>query len=423
MDRTAKCIFRAWLIWVIAACFYSYEFFIRVSPTVMVPELIKSFAVDAATLGNLSAFYYYAYASMQIPVGVLLDRFGIRRLLTFAAGTVSFGSFLFASTHHLYIAEFGRVLMGVGSAFSFVGCLKLATNWFPTKRISFLIGLTNTLGVIGAINAEAPLSLIVQNSGWRTTMLMVGIAGAALALLIRFIIRDDPETMGCQSVRKLSTPPENTLLSGLWHLVRSRQTWLTAIYAGLMVAPIAAFTELWSVPYLVSVHHLANTEAAGISSVVFIGIAIGGPSNGWFAGFIGKRRPVMAFGSIAAFACLVMALYVHNLDLTMLTILLFMFGFFTSSMLLAFAINIENNPSWATGTAVGFTNMIVMLGGTVFQPLIGVLLDYFEPTHHDKLVTQFDPSAYQHALILLPICQLVAFVLVFFLRKSHTKLN
>ena len=133
MENT-NCRSRAWLVWLVAAIFYAYEFFLRISPKVMLPELAQAFNVHARQIADLSAAYYFAYACMQIPAGVLFDRYGIQKLLIAAAILVTAGSLLFASTSHLTLADLGRVLMGLGSAFSFIGCLKLASNCFPQNN-------------------------------------------------------------------------------------------------------------------------------------------------------------------------------------------------------------------------------------------------------------------------------------------------
>ena len=125
-----------WLIVAVAATFYAYEYFLRILPSVMVTDLMQSFGVSAAVIGNLAAFYYYAYTPMQLPVGVMMDHYGPRRLLTFACLCCAMGSFLFAQPNHIFMAQVGRLLVGFGSAFAFVGVLKLATLWLPQNHFA-----------------------------------------------------------------------------------------------------------------------------------------------------------------------------------------------------------------------------------------------------------------------------------------------
>lgn len=164
-----------WLIWALGAAFFFSEYFARVAPSVMVPELMQSFHVKALSLGALSAFFYYAYVAMQIPVGALVDRYGSHRLLTVAAALCGISCLLFSMAQTLLIAELGRLLMGFSAAFAFVGALKLATVWFPASRFGLLSGLTQALGMAGAAVGEGPISVSVAAIGWRPTMLSMGI--------------------------------------------------------------------------------------------------------------------------------------------------------------------------------------------------------------------------------------------------------
>src|SRR5687768_6752451 len=162
--------FSPWLIWGLGAAFFFAEYVARVAPSVMVPELMKSFNVDAMAIGSLSAFFSYAYVSMQIPVGILVDRYGPHRLLTVMCIVCGLGCFLFAAASNIISANLGRFLMGFGASFAFVGSLKLAVLWFPANRFGLLAGLTQAVGMVGAAIGQAPISLVVAHLGWQTTL-------------------------------------------------------------------------------------------------------------------------------------------------------------------------------------------------------------------------------------------------------------
>ena len=130
----------AWIVWACSALFFFYEFCLQSSPSVMVPELMQAFHVDASHLGKLSAYYFYAYALMQLPVGLLLDRFGPRIMMTVACFICALGAFIFSHTESLIAAEWARFFMGLGSACAFISALKLASLWFPPHRYPLLVG-------------------------------------------------------------------------------------------------------------------------------------------------------------------------------------------------------------------------------------------------------------------------------------------
>ena len=151
-----------WLICGLGAIFYSYEYLLRIAPSVMEPALREHFDLSATGFGLLSSIYYFAYVPMQLPVGVLLDRYGPRRLLTFACLICVIGTLLFTGTTVFWIAATGRFLVGFGSAFAFVGVLKLATIWLPENRLAMVSGMTSALGAIGAMLGDNFLEIFVN---------------------------------------------------------------------------------------------------------------------------------------------------------------------------------------------------------------------------------------------------------------------
>ncbi|PIQ44220.1 MAG: MFS transporter [Gammaproteobacteria bacterium CG11_big_fil_rev_8_21_14_0_20_46_22] len=403
-------VYQAWLIWIVSASFYAYEFFIRISPSVMVSNLGYDLGLDHLMIGYLSGVYYWAYAILQIPVGILLDRYGTKRLLVVAAVMVALGCYLFSIAQHADLLIIGRLLMGAGSAFSFVGCLKLASLWFSNRQFAIVAGLTNLLGVIGALIGEGPLAELVKHWGWRDSMLYIGIVGLFISLLIALLVKDGPRVFGCPNQKQCRK--RHQLLVGLRRVAGCRQSWVVALFGGLIVAPIAAFTELWSVPYLTVAYQLDKPEAAFLSSFVFVGIGVGAPLHGWLSGRLNKRKPQLFYGALVALVSLACVIYLPVFNDFLLGALLFIFGFASSSMILCFAINREYHPDWASGVVVGFTNMLVMLSGTVFQPFVGRLLDGLLHASTGELV------AYRWAFLALPICQGLAMIMTRFIKET-----
>lgn len=407
---------RAWLIWFFSSLFYFYEFCLQTSPSVMVPELMQAFKVNASALGNLSACYFYAYCIMQIPVGILLDTFGPRRLLTLACLVCATSSYIFAHTDSLLTAEIARFAMGLGSAFSIISSFKLISLWFPHRRFAMLSGLMVTFGMLGAVFGQRPLAHLVENLGWRSSMDSLAIAGFLLTIVLFFVISDGArfETYKRQHSNDFS-----------WHalkeILQRGQTWYTAIYAGLLFAPIAAFGELWGVPYLTETYHLPRTTAASFISLIFIGFAIGSPLMGWLSEKIDKRACLLWGGFIGALISIVLLLTVHSALAA--PFYLFGFGLFASNFMLAFTVAKEVNPEQYTGTAMGFLNTINNLGPSLLQPLIGLALDY---KWHGALLADgtriYSTHDYERAAILIIIDLLLAMLFLFFI-KVPTKFN
>jgi len=272
MDQTHCHRYRlidAWTVWVIAALFFSIEFFQRVSPAVMANPIMHSLHINATTLGIVNSLYLYAYAIAQIPVGLILDKFGIRKPLSIACILISFGSLLFALGQVLAALAVARILIGFGSAFAFIGTLKLISNWFAERHYPFMVGLTNTLGVLGAIAGEGPFSTMVNHLGWQHSLSIVAIIGLAVALLIWLFVKDQPDfNPDCCSelIKHQKEPPMPQVILDI---IQNKQSWLTAAYAGLMVAPIIAFGELWAVPFFEKVYGLSKIDAATVNTAIF----------------------------------------------------------------------------------------------------------------------------------------------------------
>lgn len=413
---TAKA--RAWVIWIVAATFYSFEFFQRVSPSVMINDLMQSFAVSAEQVGILGALYFYAYAITQIPVGMLLDKYGPRLLLTLAALGVAIGSWLFAAATQFWMVEVARIIIGIGSAFAFIGCLTLAAAWFPADRFALVVGLTNMLGVIGALAGEAPLAEFVHYLDWRAAMHIAGLVGIALSLVIWLIVRDRPSYSPVPVHYELKKKP-HTLWYGLKLMITTPQSWLIALYAGLMVAPIIAFAELWAVPFLKNLYAIDKATAAEMVSLVFVGIATGGPFNGWLSGKVHYRKKIMYAGNILAIVVLMAIIFLPHLSIFIRSLLLFCLGFTVSSMLLAFPLNCEIQSPDISGTAIAFTNMVIMFIGAVFQPMIGKILDKDWMGNLINGAQAFNYQDYRIALSVLPVCLLISLLIIFFINENE----
>jgi len=349
----------------VGSLFFFYAWILRVSPSVMVDELMRDFAVGGAIVGNLSALYFYGYAGMQIPVGLLLDRFGPRRLMTGAAGLVAVACLLFAWSEGLAGASITRFLIGAGCAFSLVGAMAVAGQWFPRERFALLAGLAMMFGMVGGVFGQGPLRIAVNATDWRTTMASVGFIGFALMIASWAFVRD----------RRRGSGGVGAVLSGLRQVAANRQTWLNAV-AGLgSTGPLLAFAGLWGVPYLQAVHAVDRVTAGSVTSVTFIGWGVGAPLIGWLSDRMGNRRVPLIAGLTLSAVSLAAVLYVPGIPLWGVGILCFARGFGGSAQIVCFALVREHNPWQLSGTAIGMVNALVTGAGALFQPLVGWLLD------------------------------------------------
>ena len=416
-NKTRTIHFYGWLVWGLGALFYCYEYFLRISPSVYTGDLMSTYGLGGGALGNLVAFYYYAYTPMQLPVGVLMDRYGPRLLLTIAVLCCALGSFLFACSNLVWVASIGRFMVGFGSAFAFVGVLKLAAIWLRPDRFAMVAGLATTLGMIGAMIGENALTVLVQKFGWKATTYGSALFGVLLGIIIWSMVRNvKKEDNPGLTYNKISF---SDIIRSLLTAMKQRQIWLAGIIGGLLYIPTSVFAELWGIPYLEQARGFTNYQAAGAVSMIFLGWAIGGPIVGFISDRIGQRKSPMIIGSLVAALLLGMLLFTPNVPVNIVFALFLIFGMFSSVENITFAIARESCAPNIAGSAVAVNNMLVMFGGMLLQPLVGVMLD----AHwKGKMVLGhkvFSNVDYEHALLVLPLGLIIAAVVTLFLRETH----
>lgn len=405
----------AYLVFLLSATFYLYEFVLQVAPSVVAESMMKTFQVSAAGFGIVSAFYFYAYAPMQLPAGLLFDRYGPRKLMTAALVLCAVGSFFFASTDSLFTAALGRFLIGIASAFSFIGVLVLVSRWFPPQQFALLAGIAQSMSSIGAMFGEMPLAALIEQVGWRNASFILAFIGLCLAVLIWFVIRDYPH--------QPTQPAPKRQFRDEWHRlvdVCSRSyTWIIGAYSFAIWTPIAVFAALWGVPYLQQKYQVSVMVASGLCSMIWLGIGVGSPLLGWVSDRCYSRRLALAISSIFGLTATLILLYLPNVPTSWMYAVLFMLGFGAGGQTVSFAVVKDNNPPELVGTASGFNNLSVLLGGAIFQPIVGVIL------HHSNswLVNGapvYSVESYNKALLVMPCCFLASLIIaVFLLRESH----
>ncbi|MBB71231.1 MAG: MFS transporter [Legionellales bacterium] len=408
-----------WIVCGLGALFYTYEYILRISPSVMSTELMQAYGISAGAFGNLIAFYYYAYSPMQLPVGLLVDRYGPRRLLTLACIVCAIGSYLFASSGHIGVAGFGRFLVGFGSAFAFVGVLKLATIWLPPERFAMVAGLTGALGSIGALVGDNVLSGVVAQMGWRSTVMITAVLGIVIAVVILLVVRDSRSSKAKALDRRTSKVDMAEVLRGMFVVLKNPYIWINGMIGCLLYLPATAFAEAWGIPYFRAAQHFSTHEANYAVSAVFLGFTIGGPLMGWFSDKLHNRRVPMLIGGVIAAACMFIILYVPALPVAAVYGLMLLLGLAFGSQVIVFAVARDISTKESAGTSLAVTNMLIMLGGVVFQPMIGMLLDMGWTGEIINNIHIYTPENYRLAITSIPICILLGTGLILILKETY----
>ncbi len=411
----------SWIVWGLGAAFFFFEYLARVAPSVMVTELMQAFKVNTFQLGSLSAFFFISYVGMQIPVGVLVDRYSPRYLLTVMCILCGLSCIGFAYVKLFWLAEVARFVMGFAASFAFIGAMKLVTVWFSSKRYGLLAGLTQALGMLGAAVSEGGLDFSLGKIGWEATMIAIGLVIILLGLLIWVFVYDHPERENKRQERSANKERHLPLWEGLVHVVRNPQSWINGIYVGLLYASTEAFAELWGVSYLERVDGMSRHIAGIAISLIFLGWTIGGPIVGWLSDYLRRRRSVMIGSAVLSLITLTAALYMPYRPMPLLMLLLFLFGFCNTGVGTGYALASEINSRCIAGVSIAFANMASVVIGALAQPLIGLFLDWQKTSDSigKQAITLYSPESFKWAMLILPIFLVLSIITSFFIEETN----
>jgi MFS family permease len=403
----------AWIMCFLAATFYCYEFLLRVLPAVIVPEMMTMLNIGAAQVGLISSFYFMSYTPLQIFVGTIMDHFGVRWPLTLATISCAIGMYIF-SIPTLTNAKLGMFLVGAGSAFAFVGVLKIAADWLPNKYFALVSGLTTTLGMLGATMGETTITVVINDYGVKNSMLGLSFIGLILTVTIFYSIKDK---------RIIAT---NNWWKEFLHLIHDlknvaikSQIWINGLIGMFLFAPTTTFAGLWGVPYLQMTKGVSAHEAGAIISSIFVGWIFGGPIAGLLSNHIKSRKKILCYGALISSLILFKIIYFPSESQSITILLMFLLGLFSGSEVLVFAVAHDMIEDKLAGTAVSLTNMIVMISG-IMQYLVGLSLEYFaNPFPQETLVKTYTEQDFQISFLIMPIGLILAFILSFLLNETY----
>lgn len=406
----------AWLVWGLAALYYFSDYMARVAPGVMHQSLQSAFAISESGFGLLTYSFYIPYILMQIPVGLLVDRISIRKLLTSMSILTAVGCVIFGMADSLWMAALGRMLIGFSAAFAFISSLRLATAWFPPAMLGLLAGLTQALGMLGAAAGEAPIAWMSHALGWRECMYWLSGLFLLLALFLYRFIHDH------ESMAKVKRSKNHALsiMDSLKIVLSHKQIWMNALYAGCLFGPTAVIGESYGPAFLQYGWNLTAHQAASAIGFIFIGWGVGGPLMGWLSDSFGHRKPLMIFSATCTFVITILMIYFPTQNAFLAYLLFFIFGLTNSGVGLAYAVSTELSSRAVIGTAIAFTNMASIFVGATLQPLVGKMIDKVagERSFHVDSLNLVD---FQQPLSLLIICSAIALILAFMVKETYCK--
>lgn len=393
-------------MWLFPLSFFAYQFILRLWPGLMMQHIMAQFAIDASQFGVIAAFYYYGYASMQIPVALFLERFGTKIIVCVFAVLCGLAMILFTYSTNWYVACLSRFLIGAGSAVGFLGVSKIITEWFPTAHYTKMISWSFSIGLIGAVYGGKPISLLIEAyppQHVAITLAFISITIGCSAYLV----------MGRPSHPKAESITQEPLhLSDLKTILSSPQICLLAVANLLMVGALEGFSDVWGVPYLMTAYAISKNNAAELVSLIYCGMILGGPLLALCSKKLGNYTVIAScgFGMSAAFTILLLN---HHYHWWLLASLLFSIGMMCCYQIIVFAAGAKIAKPSHLGITIAFLNCINMLGGSFFHTAIGRLMDMFWTGELDSNnLKHYSHATYQCALTFIPICASVGAIAI-----------
>lgn len=407
-DIVNRIAFFSLFIWFLAAFFFLYEFFLRTILTNLVHELLFSLKITVEQLSFIDVAYCITYGIMQIPVGILADRYGVRLSLSLAVFVCAFGALLLSLAHGFYLAFFSRLLIGMGSSFAFICLLLITLNYLPKKYSGTFFGFAQFFGAIGPLIAGAPMVLMLHytHDNWRRILLIISFIGMALMFLIALFVKNKKQNHRLYDVGQ-TIPCVFTEVLGL---LKRERIWWIVLYSAAIYVSLALLGTLWGTAYL-ETRGVRTVHAAFITSMIWLGLACGCPILGFVSDLLNRRRPVLIFCAIFGLYISAMIVLLPIKNSLILLFLFFGLGFAGAGQSVAFITMAESVGKSLKGTALGLNNAGISFAITTVVPLAGFLIEH--SMRGDK-VAVFHAHDFILGLVIMPILYMISLLAAIF---------
>lgn len=353
--------FRNYLCWIFISVFYLFENCLIVSQGILGPSMQAELGITDTQLALLASAFYWSYSLMQIPVGVILDRFGVRIPLLTAIAICICGVYLSYRADSFLLEFLARLLIGFGASFVVLSSLNFSAVNFSKNIFATLTGLLLTIGMSGQILGEAPLLSMINNIGWRPSLLALTYVGIFIFIfLVLFLPRQRPDR-----------PEIRTLKNDLKIIYSNSIYWRIAIYGMLRFTPFSLFASFWGAKLIPILHNISIMQAATIVGMLPLGFAIGAPIWGFISDKSGKRLPGLIISNILEL--ILWSIIFIKIGYTNLNVVVCLLGFSISGFLPAFSLMKETADENIRSSALGFMNTFNSIATPMVLPLMSLI--------------------------------------------------
>lgn len=357
----------AWAIWIIGSVFYAYQYILRVMPNIMIDDIMEQFGIGAAVFGQFSGVYYIGYSLMHLPIGIALDRFGPKKVMTSCILLTVAGLMPLLYSEHWFYPIAGRLLIGIGSSAAILGVFKIIRMTFSEQQFPRMLSFSVMIGLIGAIYGGVPVSSMRETLGYDHVIQIIACGGIALAALTYFIIPNVPSV------------PTQSVMADVKEVLSNKRVIWTCIFAGMMVGPVEGFSDVWATVFLKQVYGYDAAVAAGMPSMIFMGMCFGAPILSMLADKVGYLATIIAAGITMTVTYLFM-LNMH-IDPSVLAVMFVIVGVASAYQILAIYKASTYVKVEVAGLTTALANMIIMIFGYGFHTAIGTIVNSMGGAH------------------------------------------
>ncbi|OHX63986.1 hypothetical protein NH26_20460 [Flammeovirga pacifica] len=389
--------------------------------TLFSTETMKGYFMDKlglttiAEFGSYAGMFLYGTVLLLLPIGVLLDKVSVKKVILGMALLAVVCVFGTAYSTNVTLSMGFRFLLGIAHCAAFMAPFRLAPRWFPSSQLALVSGLLVTFAVFGGWVSGAPLLLLLEYYGGETTMLINGFVGVFILILIGVFVKDAPEKETNET-----TEEGLTLFEGLKLAASNSQNWLAGLFIGLLNLSVLLLGAVWGTTYLKFVNPAFDEVTyTGIIGMIFIGTMVGSPLCGWVSDQLQSRKKAMIGGAVLSLAVMLLIMFPVSTSATYFYIVFLLLGIITASQTIGYPVIGESNEDKVLGTANGLSAVVLMGIGAVGQPLFGWLVGYFGG--NDSLSSEQLQTAFQSAIWVMPIAFIAAIVCAILIKETFQK--
>lgn len=398
--------------WGIAVSCFLLQLTIQFSSGMLAGQLSQEFNLDAVSVALLMGMVFYPNICLQIPAGIVTDRFGARKVLSIGGIVCAIGAWGFAhSTSFMQACAF-RILMGSGFAFAFVSMAYLIANWMRRDSFSLMFCMAEMIALSFTVFAMRYLAVALQTSSWRVFITNISYAALALSILAMLFVRDRPNYL------EDSQPSLRfgDLLTQLLLFTRDYKMWANGVFSGLLFACLSCFVAQWGPSFLSHATTMSLDDAANMCTTLTMGLVVSCPLLSIGLPKVNNIKLVLSISALCTSILLSFVVMFPMMNEVIMSICLFVAGFFSVAYLVPFTIAHYYVKPGSKSTAIGFTNMLSTIFGPLLSLLIALMIDY----HHDvDLLDTYTLSDYQYGMNILPMSMFMAALICFFMPTAH----